>query len=59
MEWKVFGVIDLTKECIIKEISELDRMDEESNLEDDKKLEIRELFKELKVINHRQKQILR
>jgi len=50
------GNINQTKQNIIRRIRELDRLDDEINLEDDRKIERQKFFTELKEINYKQKQ---
>jgi len=50
----VFGYTNLQKQTIINKISELDKLDDESNLKDEMRLERRDLFFQLNLVNHRE-----
>jgi len=53
----VFGYVNLQKQNIVNKIRELDKFDDESTLEDDQKVERRDLFSELSVMSHRQEAV--
>jgi len=51
---EIFGNLNLQRKDLIKRISNLDKKDDESSLNDEKKLERKELFSELEVVSLRQ-----
>jgi len=53
----VFGYVNLQKKNIVNKIRELDKLDDESTLEDDQRVERRELFNELSVMSHKQEEV--
>jgi len=59
MDREVFGHLNLKRQEIIKNIIELYMMDDESDLNDEKKEERNNMFSELQVLSHKQEALWR